>query len=104
MVGAQVRSSGLRVQGPCWSRSVAEVLEVLEMARVCRRGLVGFGICDIHRTFHGRPFLVGMEMEDVAHWLWITKPPSIQVLHDYTFLKAGEIIQHAKVLGAGDVV
>jgi hypothetical protein len=47
---------------------------------------------------------VGMEMEDVVHWLWITKPPSIQVLHDSTFLKAGEIIQHAKVLGAGDVV
>jgi hypothetical protein len=45
-----------------------------------------------------------MEMEDVVHWLWITKPPSIQVLHDSTFLKAGEIIQHAKVLSAGDVV
>jgi hypothetical protein len=50
MVGARVRSSGLCVQGPCQSRSAAGVLEVLEMARVCRRGLVGFGICNIHRT------------------------------------------------------
>jgi hypothetical protein len=50
MVGAQVRSSGLRVQGPCWSRSAAGVSEVSEMARVCWRGLVGFGICDIHHS------------------------------------------------------
>jgi hypothetical protein len=46
---------------------------------------------------------VGMEMEDVVHWLCITKPPHTQVLHGSTFLKAGEIILHAKVLGAGDV-
>jgi hypothetical protein len=52
MVGARVRSSGLCVQGPCRSRSAAEVSEVSEMARVCRRGLVGFGICDIHCTYH----------------------------------------------------
>jgi hypothetical protein len=49
MVGVQVQSSGLRVQGPCWSRSAAEVSEVSEMVRVCWRGLVGFGICNIHR-------------------------------------------------------
>jgi hypothetical protein len=52
MVGMQVWSSGLCVQGPCWSRSAAEVSEseVSEMARVCWRGLVGFEICDIHCT------------------------------------------------------
>jgi hypothetical protein len=50
MVVAWVQSSGLHVQGPCWSRSMAEVLEVLEMARVCWRGLVRFGICDIHHS------------------------------------------------------
>jgi hypothetical protein len=50
MVGMWVQSSGLCVQGPCQSRSMAEVSEVSEMARVCQRGLVGFGICDIHHT------------------------------------------------------
>jgi hypothetical protein len=50
MVGTWVWSSGLCVQGPCQSRSAAEVSEVSEMARVCQRGLGGFGICDIHRT------------------------------------------------------
>jgi hypothetical protein len=49
MVGAWVQSSGLCVQGPCQSRSTVEVSEVSEMARVYRRGLVGFGIFDIHR-------------------------------------------------------
>jgi hypothetical protein len=51
MMGVQVWSSGLHVQGPCLSRSAAEVSEVLEMARVCQRGLVGFGICNIHRIW-----------------------------------------------------
>jgi hypothetical protein len=54
MVGMQVQSSGLHVQGPCQSRGVVEVSEVLEMARVCWRGLVGFGICDIHE-YHTLP-------------------------------------------------
>jgi hypothetical protein len=48
MVGTQVQSSGLHVQGPCQSRSAVEVSEVSEMAKVCQRGLVGFRICNIH--------------------------------------------------------
>jgi hypothetical protein len=35
--------SGLRGRGVCWSRSMAETLEVLELARVCWRDWVGLG-------------------------------------------------------------
>jgi hypothetical protein len=50
MVGMRVQSFRLHVQGPCQSRSVVEVSEVSEMARLCWRGLVGFGICNIHHS------------------------------------------------------
>jgi hypothetical protein len=30
---------------------MVEVLEVSEVARVCQRGLIGFGICNIHHTW-----------------------------------------------------
>jgi hypothetical protein len=71
MVGVQVQSSGLCVQGPCQSRSVVEVLEVLEvleMARVCQRGLVGFGICDIHCSRRNETFnqLLGVEVSGLV--------------------------------------
>jgi hypothetical protein len=42
MVDMLVQSSGLHVQGPCWSRSAVEVSEVSEMARV----LEGVGRCN----------------------------------------------------------
>jgi hypothetical protein len=38
-----VRSSGLHVQGSCWDKSVAGMLEVSGSAGMCWRGLVGFG-------------------------------------------------------------
>jgi hypothetical protein len=58
MVGMWVQSSGLHVQGPRWSGSMAEVSEVSEMARVCRRGLVGFRICNIHHIYMGLQSLI----------------------------------------------
>jgi hypothetical protein len=38
-----VRSSGLHVQGSCQDESVAGMSEVLGLAGVCWRRLVGFG-------------------------------------------------------------
>jgi hypothetical protein len=38
-----VRSSGLHVQGSCQDKSMAGMSEVLGLAGMCWRGLVGFG-------------------------------------------------------------
>jgi hypothetical protein len=60
MVDTLVQSSGPHVQGPWQSRSAAEVLEVSEMARVCWRGLVGFGNMQYSLHFNSSPDCIHM--------------------------------------------